>query len=347
MTSNSARRAFTLVELLVVIAIIGILIALLLPAVQAAREAARRSQCQNNLKQVGLALLNYHDVMKAYPYGGMPRPATGGGWGISWWVGSLPYLEQSSLFQRLDLRSNQCGWADTNNNNAWIINNAYIPAMWCPSDPMPQFYYDGSQFIPPGGGAKQNSNMLMPSYVGLSGATPLVVGGVTVFSETRIAPCCSCCNKPVNGTLSWGGMLVPNQAITLGMTLDGTSSTLIVGESSTFIYSPSQQVKKRPDGAYPDGWMMGVNDAGIGTAFTAKTRCFNLTTILYSPGTTNWDLPGIDDNHGSNNPLVSAHPAGCQAVAADGHVTFLTNDIDMILLRRLVTRDDGNAAALP
>jgi prepilin-type N-terminal cleavage/methylation domain-containing protein len=92
------RLGFTLVELLVVIAIIGILVALLLPAIQAAREAARRSQCGNNLKQIGIALQNYHDTYKRFPIGA--RNGIGNNWGASFYVGLLPFMEQQSLFER-------------------------------------------------------------------------------------------------------------------------------------------------------------------------------------------------------------------------------------------------------
>src|SRR5438128_1844485 len=92
------RRGFTLIELLVVIAIIAILIALLLPAVQQAREAARRTQCRNNLKQIGLALHNYHDTMNTFPMGmsGWPGTLEGAEWG--WGVFIIPYLDQSALY---------------------------------------------------------------------------------------------------------------------------------------------------------------------------------------------------------------------------------------------------------
>jgi len=104
--ARTKRKAFTLIELLVVIAIIAILIALLLPAVQQAREAARRTQCKNNLKQMGLALHNYHDVYDRFPNASMaadtPQPGCSGwvlsrGW--SWRVAILPYVEQANLYQ--------------------------------------------------------------------------------------------------------------------------------------------------------------------------------------------------------------------------------------------------------
>src|SRR5688572_21855433 len=105
------RRGFTLVELLVVIAIIGVLVALLLPAVQAAREAARRMQCGNNMKQIGLGLQNYHDTFLSLPYGARARqiagtPAVTGGnqVGPSWYVGILPFCEQKNLYDLMDAR---------------------------------------------------------------------------------------------------------------------------------------------------------------------------------------------------------------------------------------------------
>src|SRR5688572_30720375 len=119
-----ARRAFTLVELLVVIAIIGILIALLLPAVQAARESARRTQCANNLKQIGVAVHNYHDANRALP---PVRIAGGTGW-ATFFVLILPYMEQQGLYEMWDLELN---YAEQPRREA--VWQAHINSYYCPS----------------------------------------------------------------------------------------------------------------------------------------------------------------------------------------------------------------------
>ena len=101
---RTSRWAFTLVELLVVIAIIGVLVALLLPAVQSAREAARRMQCTNNLKQIGLAMHNYHGANNTFPSGSMIGRPGAWSWGPAWGVSILPYAEQTVLFDQFDHR---------------------------------------------------------------------------------------------------------------------------------------------------------------------------------------------------------------------------------------------------
>src|SRR5579871_1612098 len=128
--SGKKPAAFTLIELLVVIAIIGILIALLLPAVQKVREAANRMACQNNLKQVGLALHNYHDANGAFPAAKLTRPTT-----QSWVPYILPYLEQDNLFRQYRFDTN---WDDpnTNDQDPGGPNQAQLKVLLCPSAPV-------------------------------------------------------------------------------------------------------------------------------------------------------------------------------------------------------------------
>src|SRR5438309_8131023 len=130
------RRGFTLVELLVVIAIIGVLVALLLPAVQAAREAARRSSCTNNVKQIVLGCHNFHDSYGTVPnivsYTPTGAGATTGGFGAGWGFLPflLPYVEQKALFDSINFNSNCCC------NSLTQVHKAVIPAFLCPSDPL-------------------------------------------------------------------------------------------------------------------------------------------------------------------------------------------------------------------
>ena len=139
------RRAFTLIELLVVIAIIAILVALLLPAVQQAREAARRSQCKNNLKQIGLALHNYHDVHTIFPQvrvldlNNFPGSCTAG-WqrpgGFSWRVLILPFMDQSPLYETIDFTDHLYTGGCASSSSSWATaDKTIISAFLCPSDP--------------------------------------------------------------------------------------------------------------------------------------------------------------------------------------------------------------------
>lgn len=140
-TQTYQRRGFTLIELLVVISIIAILIALLLPAVQQAREAARRTQCKNNLKQIGLALHNYHDVARAFPPGWIAVDDTGspsaheGTSGVGWAAMILPYLEQGNIYSQFN-----ASLPLTDPANAAFLRNQ-IPGYKCPSDPQPEFFF--------------------------------------------------------------------------------------------------------------------------------------------------------------------------------------------------------------
>src|SRR5262245_18592484 len=181
LSSRQPRPAFTLIELLVVIAIIAILIGLLLPAVQKVREAAARSQCQNNLKQIGLALHAYHDARKQLPPGCTTDAApwgAGGGWGSSWMVFILPYLEQAPLYSQWQFTGGNSGYVNTNNRalstaaasgGAGVVLSVYR----CPSSNLPMFAGD------PYG----NLKVMLANYVGISGAANGTIPG---YTESRI-----------------------------------------------------------------------------------------------------------------------------------------------------------------
>jgi prepilin-type N-terminal cleavage/methylation domain-containing protein len=188
------KRAFTLVELLVVIAIIGILVALLLPAIQAAREAARRSSCSNNVKQLAVALQNYHDTYKKLPLAN--RPSTPGGWGTSFYVALLPYFEQRSLWEQWPwgvddgyTASGNAAQGGSLRGGVIQLLNLPMPTLRCPSSPLPE-YNTG------------NNAVYMASYAGIMGA----VDDQGAFVELRQRIGSTCCNTDGSTTYT-GGMV--------------------------------------------------------------------------------------------------------------------------------------------
>jgi prepilin-type N-terminal cleavage/methylation domain-containing protein len=279
------RHGFTLVELLVVIAIIGVLVALLLPAVQAAREAARRMQCSNNLKQIGLALQNYHDVFNSLPYGARARyvnssnknPANQN-WGPSWYVGILPFSEQkplSDLIEAAQLRvPNLTDLTRATTRVAFNVHNQKIPWMLCPSSPLPQ-----TEILR---NAKNGITSVVPSYVGISGATNHYSNRLAKelpFWETRLKPVPgkkALVNGPASPSTSqqsWGGLLTPNECYGMAAAIDGTSNTMLVSEKADYFYSmhngKTSGFRMRIDGSFTNAgsgkmtggwWWLGTNN---------------------------------------------------------------------------------------
>jgi len=337
MLSLSRRRAFTLIELLVVIAIIAVLIGLLLPAVQKVREAAARMSCQNNLKQLGLALHNYHDANNKLPPGGANDQAGFGGtgagsssqWGSSWMVYILPQIEQSSLYNRWQFSSSSGAF---NGNNNAAANGVQIKTFFCPSSPMTKFP------------APSQPGASLANYVAISGSANGIIPGYT-DSRINVMPCA--------GIVGGGGMLPPNGQVTLVSITDGTSNTIAIGEHSNYLIDTSGN-KQEWRASQIWGWYLGVKSPGVPPNFDnngGDDREPNMTTIRYqinytpSGGWTN-DIANLGVGFGgncvgANIPLNSTHPGGANVVFGDGSVRFLSNSTPLLVLAQLGIRDDG------
>jgi prepilin-type N-terminal cleavage/methylation domain-containing protein/prepilin-type processing-associated H-X9-DG protein len=325
MRARSLRRpGFTLVELLVVIAIIGILVALLLPAVQAAREAGRRAQCSNNLKQLGLALHNYHDTLKKFPLASAQAPP--GGYGHSWSVSLLPYIEGNTLFSKFDIAGTINGphtgliYYGTNEYNGALVAGIRIPYLFCPSSPLNDMVLVGSV---PKDGAQS------PTYTAITGAIDHAT------ANNRDGESNPHFGK---GIVARGGMLSPDVYNTFAKTTDGTSNTMAFGEQSGFCRNAAgQNIDCRSD----FGHCFTMGRGGMG-----ENRWFNSTTVRYKVNHRTWESVGVGDQYyGINRPIQSAHPGGAQAGFGDGSVRFLPESLDLQILYNLANRDDGRAVS--
>jgi prepilin-type N-terminal cleavage/methylation domain-containing protein/prepilin-type processing-associated H-X9-DG protein len=338
------RSGFTLIELLVVIAIIAILIGLLVPAVQKVRDAAARSQCQNNLKQLGLALHGFHDSNKRLPPGtSQDQPPFGpaaANWGTNWMVYILPYIEQAGLHSRIEFFG---GTGYGNTNNGALFTGIRVPLYRCPATTLGEA----------SGGIPGGSNIMRANYVGIAGAVNGIIPGFTELRVLNPGGAAGCCS---GGILGFGGVLAPNEQVKLTTIADGTSNTMLVSEQSDLLQTLNGS-KVHWNASGPHGWTIGWGSSFVGpfpNTSTGDRRAFNVTTIRYRINLkTGWTDPpgncaaqGVCDNTGQNIPLNSTHSGGVNALFGDGSVRFLSDSTTMDVLGRVAIRDDGQPVSL-
>lgn len=342
---SATRPGFTLVELLVVIAIIGVLVALLLPAVQAAREAARRSSCQNNFKQLGIGLHNHHDSLKRFPPGtSHDQPPfgpdlAGANWGASWMVYLLPYIEQNPLYGQITLGG---GTGYGSPVNGPKFHNINIPIYRCPSAALPDTVWAGFS---------DGSTIMMPTVVAIAGAAPgaFVVPPATIpiYTERRYT-------NGSYGILSRGGVLAPNSKHGFQHIKDGSSNVMVLSEHADYMSTGTNGSQEAWTAAGPHGWTIGWNKESNNfvdgqVVGDGDNRVFNCTTIRYNINRKKgWTAApgdcagqGVCDNTGQNIPLNSSHPGGVNVLMGDGSVRFIAETIPIHILAQLATRDDG------
>jgi len=344
-------QGFTLVELLVVIAIIGILVALLLPAVQAAREAARRMQCGNNLKQVGLALHNYHDTFKIFPPallnsgrcndGGAPtcfntyyregiRNHTG-------WMFLLPFYEQSALHDQINFslpsnasNSHASGTPVPDDTFNSQFTSQRMPMLECPSHPQA-----GENLL-------RNPGDSTDAYTMRNGKRASYLFSTGVFTDY---------NRPYfvfNNDIRQGAF-GNNGAAKIADITDGTSSSIAVGEAAGGRYKTSS--------VYGPWGLTGAHTSVHGRIVTISSSTINIENSTTSSNQwPNWTINGAWRNNTATPDALgrtyawvfgSLHPGGAQFVMCDGSTQFLSETIEYMTLCRLAYIHDGQPVTIP
>jgi prepilin-type N-terminal cleavage/methylation domain-containing protein len=323
MFATRRRRGFTLIELLVVIAIIAVLIALLLPAVQQAREAARRSQCKNNLKQFGLAMHNYHDTYKVFP-------AASGGNGFSPHARILPYMDQAPLYNTLNFQtttsiSQNTVPVDPANAVAWTLT---LPINRCPTD---------IDQLPPATIVGGRNNYWTNSGTGVLNGSP----GQTVGSTNY--------GMPENN-----GAIIQDKYKSLADMIDGSSNTAMMtekrlGDGSNAIASPLTDTYQ--PGTYPNNadeayqFCMAINPldltmqgkSNIGVSWLAGSNDSTFTFFAQPPNGRSCRFPPSRMSSTAN----SLHTGGVHIMLCDGAVRFVSSNISLVVWRAIGSRNGG------
>jgi prepilin-type N-terminal cleavage/methylation domain-containing protein/prepilin-type processing-associated H-X9-DG protein len=381
MNMRLRRRGFTLIELLVVIAIIAVLIALLLPAVQSAREAARRAQCTNNLKQIALALHNYHSANNTFPPGTSATFNTLNGTSLCMaWSGwsaqalMLPYLEQTALYNAANFMIDPINDPQSYNSTAFFTK---IAAFLCPSD--------GNA----GSASGQTGGPLINNYYASIGTTDLSRGGTDAFTGKHMGTNNGNTIQSCNGGQGSTGLFYYATAYGLQSVTDGSSNTVAFGEGLTgsngsvrVAYTTGVTGTGSPaywdvwqtlastatPGAMPPGPVMAGILTQCNTAWMNATGGSNLSTNRgmywawgadamslfntivppssnqYQWSTCRFDCSGcnvVSADHSHITNANSNHPGGANVCMADGHVQFIKSAISMQIWWSLGTRSRG------
>lgn len=345
MVANSKRLAFTLVELLVVIAIIGILVALLLPAVQAARESARRMQCTNNIKQLSLAMHNYESSHRSFPGPVYSISNASQVYGFSAQALTLPFVEQGNLSDLIDFK--QPLYTGATNNQVFNpvhaqVAKTVLPLLRCPSD-------------------QQN---------------PVFTSGSNTFAGTNYVVCTgSGVNKNYDSRVKTDGMFYRGSSTCFHDILDGTSHTMVISEALLGAGSanspPPPPDRPRPFYRYMAAYPGGPGSMnGPGQGFNGAPGD-NPDLAVAATGATSWSgsrcnswVHGKDGDTGFNaypppnspQPDVvknnwgflaarSLHPGGVVVGKADGSTSFVNSNIDIAVWRALATISGGESTA--
>jgi prepilin-type N-terminal cleavage/methylation domain-containing protein/prepilin-type processing-associated H-X9-DG protein len=365
---SRSRRAFTLVELLVVIAIIAVLVGLLLPAVQKVRDAAARSQCQNNLKQIGLAILNYESANRklpaAYTLLQSPDPDPNAQFagrlvGLSLHANLLPYVEQSNIYYMLNPNLSEFDTLNVPPNGPHSgANTAYsqvVTTYLCPADPTPPTlnYYNacwgpygdgGGAYCFPGGSTGATNLNPPPNQIWARSDYFPIVGIQNALTSllglSSFYPGSTQMMGTINDPQYPGGGPFPILAVA-----DGTSNTMIMSESGgkPVGYNRIHQIyHSEVDGLPVDGSIEPVSSAGgaWGDMFCysalAGAQCNNSGRRL---GT-------CMINYTSNNEIYSWHTGGANALFCDGSVHFLLESTSAVIIVALVTRNGADVVNL-